>query len=110
MTGKLVESLDVATAAANGDIVWTFALRVLTFRQEPPAGLTSFRAVEEAALQLVINLTLKLTESRFKPMFLRLVDWAATPPSSGHHPFSSASHRRICYARKWISGWKTSLG
>ena len=83
LTGRLVDILDSAAAAAAGDAVWGFALRVLAFRQEPPAGLGSMRPVEEAALQLVMSLTLKLTESSFKPMFLRLVDWAATPPASG---------------------------
>ena len=83
LTGRLVDMLDSATASAAGDAVWSFALRVLAFRQESPAGLGSVRHVEEAALHLVMSLTLKLTESRFKPMFLRLVDWAATPPASG---------------------------
>lgn len=88
LTGHLVDTLDTAAAATSGDAVWAFALRVLAFRQDSPPGLGSVKPLEEAALKLVMSLTLKLTEGRFKPMFLRLVDWAATPPSSGQYPDS----------------------
>ncbi len=38
-------------------------------------------AVEAEAIAALLNLTLKLSEKAFKPRFLRLTEWAATPPA-----------------------------
>ena len=83
LTTRSVEGLDPENAAVHANTIWLFSLKVLAFRQEPPAGITAVRAVEDAAIALLLALTLKLTETTFKPLFLRLVDWAAQPPSSG---------------------------
>lgn len=40
-----------------------------------PAGV---HEVETAAARALVALTMKLSESRFKPLFLRLLDWAAS--------------------------------
>ena len=80
---RTVRELPPEDAAVNADGIWSFSLKVLSFRQEPPAGITAVRPIEDAAIALVLALTLKLTEPIFKPLFLRLVDWAAQPPSSG---------------------------
>ena len=37
--------------------------------------------VEAEAIAALLNLTLKLSEKAFKPRFLRLIEWAATPPA-----------------------------
>ena len=37
--------------------------------------------VEAEAIAALLNLTLKLSEKAFKPRFLRLTEWAATPPA-----------------------------
>ncbi len=83
LTARTVEGLSSQNAAVHADIVWSFCLQVLTFRQEPPAGISNVRPIEDAAIALLLAVTLKLTEITFKPLFLRLVDWAAQPPSSG---------------------------
>lgn len=88
IVSSTVNSLSPQTAAVHANAVWSFALKILTFRQEPPENFTSVRAVEDAAIALVLALTLKLTEPVFKPLFLRLVDWAAQPPASGTHPIA----------------------
>ena len=38
-------------------------------------------AVESAAIDTLLALTLKLSEKAFKPRFLRFLEWAATAPA-----------------------------
>lgn len=77
------QGLSPQTATVHADAIWAFSLKVFAFRQETPAGITAVRPVEDAAIALILALTLKLTEPTFKPLFLRLVDWAAQLPPSG---------------------------
>lgn len=83
MTTSTIESLTPQVATVHCSAVWAFALKVLAFRQETPKGVLAVRPVEDAAIRLVLALTLKLTEATFKPLFLRLIDWAAQPPAQG---------------------------
>ena len=91
LTTRTVKGLDPDIAVVHADAVWSFSLKVLSFRQETPTGITGVRPIEDAAIALVLALTLKLTETTFKPLFLRLVDWAAQPPSSGELSFTQKS-------------------
>ena len=43
----------------------------------PPTLLGRGHEVEAAATRAVVALVMKLTESRFKPLYLRLLEWAA---------------------------------
>ena len=43
----------------------------------PPSLAGHVHEVEAAAIRAVVALIMKLTESRFKPLFLRLLEWAA---------------------------------
>ncbi len=55
--------------------------------------------VERAAVESLEALTVKLSERSFKPLFLRLVDWAraAVPPAAGA-AHSTTLHRHACTA------------
>lgn len=98
ITADTVGSLQSSTAAMHSDAIWSFALKVLAFRQEPPTSIQVVRPIEDAAIQLILRLTLKLTEPAFKPLFLRLVDWAATLPASGADPYSSNFYVSLNFA------------
>ena len=80
---RTVNGLSPQTATVHADAIYAFSLKVFAFRQETSAGITAVRPIEDAAIALVLALTLKLTEPTFKPLFLRLVDWAAQLPPSG---------------------------
>ena len=43
----------------------------------PPSLADHVHVIEAAAIRAVVALVMKLTESRFKPLFLRLLEWAA---------------------------------
>ncbi|KAK9810295.1 hypothetical protein WJX72_008160 [[Myrmecia] bisecta] len=82
MVSTSVERMDAPTAAAHSDAIFGFLLRALDMRQQRPAGITSLDATERAAIAALVAATMKLSEARFKPLFLRLLDWSSTPPSS----------------------------
>ncbi len=76
-----VQRMDAATAATHSDAIFTFILQALDVRG--PTGITSHAAVrghehevESAAVQTLVTLTLKLSEVQFRPLFLRLLEWA----------------------------------
>ena len=57
--------------------IFLFLLRVLDVRAiSPPTLLGRTHEVEAAATRAVVALVMKLTESRFKPLYLRLLEWA----------------------------------
>ena len=90
MADIAVSAMTPPTAAANADAILAFLLQVLDVRRQQPEAIADIPAIEAAAVQLLTQLTLKLSEARFKPMFLRLLDWAATPPLTGRLPLSKA--------------------
>ncbi len=88
-----VEKMDSKTAAAYHEQVFLFLLRALDVRALSPASLAAtpsaasggssafsprgIHEAERAAIAALVALVMKLTESCFKPLFLRLLDWAA---------------------------------
>jgi U3 small nucleolar RNA-associated protein 10 len=51
---------------------------------EQLAGLSSrgIAGVESAAVNAMVSLTMKLSENKFRPLFFRLLDWAANPTAA----------------------------
>lgn len=105
MAGSTLEKLKASAAAAHTDLLWGFILRVMELRQKQPPSIPVFQAVEEAAVQLLVKLTLKLSEAQFKPRFLRLLDWAAAIPLTGANHLSYYLKNYSCHAAaSWRSG------
>ena len=72
-----------ATIARLASQLWPFLLVALDARQASAAGSGQSAdpgAVEAAATALLVAITLKLSEGRFKPLFLRLQSWASVAP------------------------------
>ena len=82
MVQRTVEQMDAATAAQHADACYSFLLQALDTRQRKPACLASIEGVEEASVAVLLALTMKLSEAKFKPLFLRLLDWASTAPAA----------------------------
>jgi U3 small nucleolar RNA-associated protein 10 len=88
LVASATERLDTKAAATYSEQVFLFLLRVLDVRAlRPPSlsGQNHLHDVEVSALACLVALTMKLTESRFKPLFLRLLEWAqaADGPAAG---------------------------
>lgn len=83
MVGAAAAAMEAKVAAQYADALFNFLLRALDVRQRRPAALVAHSdaaidAVEAAATRALVALTMKLSEARFKPMFLRLLEWAST--------------------------------
>lgn len=83
MADSSLAALKPSEALAQADLLWGFILQVLDLRRAPPPAVPVFQPVETAAVALLVKLTLKLSETQFKPRFLRFLDWAAALPAAG---------------------------
>lgn len=82
MAQRTMEQMDPTTAAQHADLCFTFLLRALDLRQKRPASLPVLQSVEQGSVGVLLALTMKLSEAKFKPLFLRLLDWGGTPPAA----------------------------
>ena len=77
-----------AVVTSQADVLWGCMLRTLDARQRlssPPVAILpadSVPGIEAGALDALVTLVLKLSEAQFKPLFLRMLDWAASPPAA----------------------------
>lgn len=90
MLSAAVDSMDGAATAAHHEAVCVCLLQALDLRRRRPAALAppehvqdALRQVESAAVVAFVGLTLRLSEVQFKPLFLRLLDWATGAPAGG---------------------------
>lgn len=83
MAGATVDSLDAQTASTNAEALWSFILNLLEVRQREDWAAASLDRVEDAAIDLLMKLVMKLNERQFKPLFMRLLSWAADPTVIG---------------------------
>ena len=91
LLAMLTASLQTAhanTVSSHADSLWGFMLRVLDVRQrlsggnEAPVPAGSVASIEAAVVEAMVVAVLKLSEAKFKPLFLRLLDWASSPPAA----------------------------
>ena len=82
MAQRTIEQMDPTTAAHHADLCFTFLLRALDLRQKRPASLPALQSVEQGSVGVLLALTMKLSEAKFKPLFLRLLDWGSTTPAA----------------------------
>ncbi|KAG2486505.1 hypothetical protein HYH03_014807 [Edaphochlamys debaryana] len=83
MVGAAAASLEPKLAVQYHEHMFAFLLRALDVRQRRPPPLAAhgdaaIDIVEAAAIAALVSLVMKLSESKFKPMFLRLLEWAST--------------------------------
>ena len=86
MLQTAVEGMDAGAIASYHESVFGQILRALDLRRvEAVGGVVSgeAQAVEDAAIAVLVALTMKMSETKFKPLFFRLVDWATTKSSPG---------------------------
>ncbi|KAI5081132.1 hypothetical protein GOP47_0004315 [Adiantum capillus-veneris] len=85
MLSLVVTSFEKASVLAHYKTVFELCLRSLDLRRRHPDSLTSITAVETAVISLLSALVLKLSESTFKPLFVRVLEWAeSVVPDEGN--------------------------
>lgn len=56
--------------------IFDLCLRALDIRSQQPASVNNIYIVEKSVINTLIVLTMKLTETKFKPLFIRSIEWA----------------------------------
>lgn len=78
MLGNLVNSMDKSSIGAYHAKVFDLCLLALDLRRQSPASIIEIDAVEQNAINAVVALTMKLTETMFRPLFIRTVEWSGS--------------------------------
>lgn len=95
MAEGMVARLEPATAATMADQVFGLLRKALDTRREARFGdPADVEAVERAAAAALVATTMKLKDTRFKPLFLGLLEWALRPPSGARLFLASQHHNR----------------
>ena len=76
MLASLVGKMDRSSIGAHHEKIFDLCLRALDLRCQHPVSIQNIDAVEKSVIDAMISLTMKLTESMFKPLFISIVDWA----------------------------------
>ncbi|KAJ4893034.1 Uncharacterized protein Rs2_19828 [Raphanus sativus] len=76
MLENLVAKLDRASIVCNHAKIFDQCLAALDIRRQNPATIQNVDDAERSVINATVTLTKKLTESEFKPLFIRSIDWA----------------------------------
>ena len=78
--GNMVESMDTTAAAAHSNDIFTFLLGLLDLRRQRLSAIPRQDELDHAVLSTLLDLVMKLSEAKFKPLFLRLLEWVSAAP------------------------------
>ncbi|XP_048446393.1 LOW QUALITY PROTEIN: uncharacterized protein At3g06530-like [Pyrus x bretschneideri] len=76
MMENLIGRMDRSSVSGYHAKIFDLCLLALDLRCQHPASVQKIDDVEKIVFNAMIALTMKLTESLFKPLFIRSIDWA----------------------------------
>lgn len=76
MLGNLVGSMDRSSIVVYHAKVFDLCLLALDLRHQNPASVQNINIVEQNVITAVVTLTMKLTETMFRPLFIRTIEWS----------------------------------
>ncbi|KAM7273255.1 hypothetical protein ACFE04_027919 [Oxalis oulophora] len=76
MLSNLVKTMDKLTVNAYYGKIFDLCLASLDLRRQHPDSVVNIVNVEKSIINGIIALTMKLTETTFKPLFIRSIEWA----------------------------------
>lgn len=76
MLGTIIVTMDRSSVAGYHAKIYDLCLNALDIRRQHPASIENLRGAESSVISAMISLTMKLTETMFKPIFIRTVEWA----------------------------------
>ena len=83
MLSLMVSLFDKTSVAAYYTKVFELCLAGFDIRRNPPSCLPSIVDVETSIISLFSALVMKLNEKTFKPLFVRILEWAETEVDNG---------------------------
>ncbi|KAK7276819.1 hypothetical protein RIF29_17965 [Crotalaria pallida] len=76
LLATLVRTMDRSSIVAFHGKVFDLSLVALDLRRQNPPSVQNINVVEKSVTNAIVALTLKLTESMFKPLFIKSIEWA----------------------------------
>ena len=83
MLSLMVSLFDKTSVAAYYTKVFELCLGGFDLRRNPPSCLLSIVDIETSMISLFSGLIMKLNEKTFKPLFVRILEWAETEVDNG---------------------------
>ncbi|KAL0547236.1 hypothetical protein IC582_017165 [Cucumis melo] len=97
LLANIVGKLDRPSVAAYHTQIFDLCLQALDLRRQHPVSITNVDAAENSVISALSLLTLKLTESMFKPLFIKSVEWADSDLEDGASAGSTSIDRAISF-------------
>ncbi|GAV79488.1 LOW QUALITY PROTEIN: BP28CT domain-containing protein/U3snoRNP10 domain-containing protein [Cephalotus follicularis] len=76
MLANLVCAMDRLSVGGYYANIFDLCLGALDLRRQHPVSVHNIDAVEKSIIIAMVTLTMKLTETMFKPLFIRSIEWA----------------------------------
>lgn len=76
MLATLIGTMDRSSIVAFHGKIFDLCLVGLDLRRENPPSVRNIDIVEKSVMNAMVALTLKLTESMFRPLFIKSIEWA----------------------------------
>eukprot|EP00268_Persea_americana_P022565 TRINITY_DN22456_c0_g2_i1.p1 TRINITY_DN22456_c0_g2~~TRINITY_DN22456_c0_g2_i1.p1 ORF type:complete len:2020 (-),score=349.41 TRINITY_DN22456_c0_g2_i1:339-6095(-) len=76
MLATAISTMDKSSIGSYNARIFEQCLLALDLRRQHPVSVTDIGMVEESVIHAVIVLTMKLTETLFRPIFIRCLEWA----------------------------------
>lgn len=76
MLANVVGTMDRLAVGTYHTKIYEHCLEALDLRRQNLDSLKNINLVEQSIIHTIITLTMKLTESTFRPLFLRTLEWA----------------------------------
>lgn len=76
MLATFVGTMERSSIVAFHGKIFDLCLLALDLRHQSPVSVHDIDAVEKSVINAMVALTMKLTESMFKPLFIKSIEWA----------------------------------
>ncbi|RAL52010.1 hypothetical protein DM860_016508 [Cuscuta australis] len=76
MLGDVVATMDRSTIGAYHVKIFDMCLQALDLRRQHLASVKNVELVEKSVINTMVGLSMKLTESMFRPLFIKSIEWS----------------------------------
>ncbi|CAI9091980.1 OLC1v1027104C1 [Oldenlandia corymbosa var. corymbosa] len=83
MLGNMVQTMDRSAIAAYHVQIFDLGLLALDLRCQHNEFIKDIYVVEEKVIDSIVRLSMKLTETMFKPLFVKSIEWSRMDQSEG---------------------------
>ncbi|KAJ4759194.1 U3 small nucleolar RNA-associated protein 10 [Rhynchospora pubera] len=90
MLSSLISLMDRPSVGTYHAKIFEHCLVALDARREAPDSVKNVNLVEQSVINALTGLTMRLTESMFRPLFLHSLEWAESEVESGPKSFDRA--------------------